>query len=65
MVDLQIYKSAGMIPAKATQHLKAHLGTRFLIENKKREKRNKKAKVHGTNTNSFSLNGDKLHLDVR
>jgi hypothetical protein len=41
LLDLQIYKSAGRIPAKATQHLKAHLGTRlaFLIENEKRETR--------------------------
>ncbi len=30
---------AGRIPAKATKHLKSHLVTRFLIENKKRETR--------------------------
>jgi hypothetical protein len=37
LLDLQIYKLVGRIPAKATKHLKANLGTRlaFLIENEK------------------------------
>ncbi len=41
MLDLQVsmYRLAVRIPAKATKHLKAHLVTRFLIGNKKRETR--------------------------
>ena len=64
LLDLQIYKSAGRSPAKAMQHLKAYLGTRFLT-NREQETGNEKAKVHRTNTNSFSQYSDKLHLDAR